>query len=461
MNASDPRHTFDRVQELIPWGTQTNGKRPDAAMGEDTPYFIERAEGCRMLDTDGRWFIDYRSALGPIILGYAHPGVQAAVRKQLEKGVVFSLASPLEFEVAQRLVQLIPGLEQVRFLKSGNETNLAAIRLARAFTGRERIITCGYHGHGDWFSCGSGYQQPWSWPRDGNGVPRCLDDLVVRIPYGDVEALESTFAAVGEQVAGLIMVPHDWSGVDGGDFVRRARACTHQYGTVLIFDQVLTGFRLGNLGAQGYFGVIPDLSTYGKALANGYPLAAFGGKKEIMAMLDRVMITTTHAGETLSLAAAKATLEILTKEPVIDHIVNMGERLMAGFDALARGAGLSARSVGLPQAPGFLFGVERDPSLRHAFDRGLLRRGIFPASQFLLTYAHEEAVIDETLEAMGRSYQGCVLTFHRIYFVLWNWATIQYPNALSLVFAVQGDFNRTPIYHFDPTTGRSSSCLDG
>ena len=402
MNASDPRYTFDRVQEVIPWGTQTNGKRPDATMGEDTPYFIEKAVGCKMLDTLGRWFIDYRSALGPIILGYAYPEVMDAVKKQLEKGVVFSLASPLEHEVAERLVTLIPGLEQVRFLKSGNEANLAAIRLARAYTGREHIITCGYHGHGDWFSCGSGYRQPWAWPREGNGVPRCLDDLVVRIPYGDIDALENTFAEIGEQAAGLIMVPHDWSGVGGGAFVQRARECTRHHGAVLIFDQVLTGFRLGNLGAQGYFGIIPDLSTYGKALANGYPLAAFGGKKEIMSLLDRVMITTTHAGETLSLAAAKATLEILIREPVIDHIIEMGKKLMAGFDALASRAGVSASSVGLPQVPGFRFSEESDTtrSLRQAFDRGLLRRGIFPAGQFLLTYAHKEAIIDETLEAM-------------------------------------------------------------
>ena len=361
----------------MPWGTQTNAKRPDPAFEGVMPLYVERAEGCRLCDVDGRWYIDYRSALGPIILGYGHPAVQAAVRTQLEKGVLFSMAAPVEVALAERLVSMAPGVEQVRFLKTGHEANAAAVRLARAFTGRDHLVTCGYHGHSDWFAAGEGASC-----RDDNGVPRALDALVTRIPYGDVAALEAVFAQRGPDIAALMMVPYDWGPVVAHDFVHRARALTQAYGALLLFDQVLTGFRLAPGGAQEYFGVVPDLTSYAKALANGYPLSAFGGRREVMAKLDTVMITVTHGGEALSMAAAHATLGVLREEPVVAHLWRMGERLRNGFDAAARSLGLPARAFGLPPAvqscarrrsvaPAVLFSGAVSP--------GHLRFGAFPA----------------------------------------------------------------------------------
>jgi glutamate-1-semialdehyde 2,1-aminomutase len=392
---------FEAAQRLYPWGTQTNAKRPDASLAGVMPFFVERAEGCRIQDVDGRWYVDYRSALGPIILGYRHPAVDAAVRAQMERGVLFSMASPVEVEVAEQLTGLIPGLEQVRFLKTGNEANLAAVRLARAFTGRDRLLTCGYHGHGDWFACGAGVAPLWL-PREGNGVPEALDALVTRVPYGDVAALERCFADQGDTLAALLMVPHDWNEHDGHDFVRRARALTEQHGALLLFDQVLTGFRLAFRGAQEYFGILPDLTTYAKALANGYPLAAFGGRRDVMAMLDRVVITSTYAGETLSLAAAKRTLEVMQAEPVQAHLWKMGARLQQGFDAAAAALALPCRSFGLPPAVQFRFSddPEADAAARHTFFAELYRRGVFAARPFLLSYAHQAADVDETVAAM-------------------------------------------------------------
>ena len=401
---------LNRAKCLIPWGTQTNGKRPDESMGALTPYFVERAEGCRFLDTAGRWFIDYRSALGPVILGYNHPVVQEAVRKQLDKGVVFSLASPLECEVAEQITRLIPGIEQVRFLKSGNEANQASIRMARAYTGRDVIVTCGYHGHGDWFSCGTGHKEAWAWPREGNGVPAALDALVHNVAYSDQDGLEEVFKKRGDKIAALIMVPHDWGISDGKSFVEQARTLTKKHGSLLIFDQILTGFRLGLAGAQEFFGVLPDLSTYGKAIANGFPLAVFGGRREYMSALDQVMITTTHAGETLSLAAAKATLRVMESEPVFEHIRQMGIRLMEGFDALASQSGLPAKSTGLPQAPALSFSddPDEDQAQRTVFFRELLRQGVFPSRMFLMSYAHKEGDVDETLAAMENAFNVLV-----------------------------------------------------
>ena len=394
------RALYERASALIPWATQTNAKRPDPELHDVMPLFFEAGEGCRLRDVDGRWFIDYRSALGPIILGYRHVGVDAAVRSQLERGVLFSMASPLEVEVAERLVGLVPGLEQVRFMKTGNDANNAAVRLARAQTGRPHLVTCGYHGYSDWFACGTG--APPMLPRDRNGVPTDLDAYVTRIGYGDLEALESVFAERGDEVAALLMVPYDWSETVAHAFVERARTLTRENGALLIFDQVLTGFRLALGGAQDYFGVVPDLTTYAKALANGYPLSAFGGTRAAMQALDTVPITTTYAGETLSLAAAAATLDVLREEPVLDQIWTMGARLRDGFDRHAGALGLEARAYGLPPAVQLRFSSDADLDERayHVFARVLLERGIFPSRPLLLSYAHTEAVIDETLEGM-------------------------------------------------------------
>lgn len=399
---TNDKKIFDRANELMPWGSQTNAKRYDPFYGDLQPQFIERAEGCRIQDLDGRWYIDYRSALGPIILGYNHPTVQDAVRKQLDKGVLFSMSSPIELELAERLVAITPGLDQVRYLKSGNEVNHVAIRLARAWSGRDTIVTCGYHGHGDWFSCGEGKSMPWTWPREGNGVPTALDQFVIRVPYGDIGALEAVFEKHGSEIAGMMTVPYDWNDNVASDFITRARELTTQHGSALMFDQILTGFRLGLKGAQEFFGVIPDLTTYGKAIANGFPLAVVGGKSEFMRMFDRVMITTTHAGETLSIAAGIATLDVLKTEPVFEHINRVGQRLIDGFDAIARDAGSEARAFGLPSAVQFKFSddPEIDNNTRKVFFKELFAQGIFPSQPFLMNYAHQESDVDETLRAM-------------------------------------------------------------
>lgn len=387
--------------KTIPWGTQTNAKRPDESMAGIMPYFIEKADGCRICDVDGKWYIDYRSSLGPIILGYRYPEVDDAVRAQMDKGVVFSMASPLEIEVSELLCDMVPGMEQVRFMKTGSEVNGAAIRLARAFTGRDHIVTCGYHGHGDWFACGGGAQVSW-FPREGNGVPKALDSLATRVDYGDVASLEAVFASRGAETAALLMVPYNWDEHVAHGFVTRARKLATEHGVVLIFDQVLTGFRLAAGGAQEYFGVEPDLSTYAKAIANGYPLAAYGGRRDVMQKLNDVILTSTYAGETLSLAAGKATLRIIRRDGVPAHIWSMGERIMKGFDERAAAVGLDARSIGLPVAPQFKFSddAKADEAARHVFFRELFARGIFPSRPLLINYSHKEADVAETLDAM-------------------------------------------------------------
>ena len=397
----DSADLFDRARERMPWGTQTNAKRVPAALADVMPPLFDRADGCRLRTPEGRWFIDYRSALGPILLGYCHPEVDDAVRRQLDHGVLFSMASPMELEVAERLIRAVPSLEQVHFMKTGNDANSAAVRLARAFTGRDHLLTCGYHGYSDWFACGTGAASSIV-SSTVTGVPTALDALATRLAYGDVDALEQVFAENGDQIAALITVPYDWGETVARDFLQRARELTTQHGALLIFDQVLTGFRLAEGGAQDYFGIVPDLSTYAKALANGYPLSAYGGRRDVMEMLYKVTLTTTYAGETLSLAAAAATLDILHRDPVIEHVWAMGERLRDGFDAAARRHGLAARTYGLPPAVRVRFSgnAEAHELANTAFQRALLERGIFAPDIYLLNAAHQPADIDETLEAM-------------------------------------------------------------
>ncbi len=392
---------YERARALMPWGTQTNAKRPVEALAGDMPLFFDRADGCRLRTPDGDWYIDYRSSLGPIILGYRHPAVEAAVREQMERGVLFSMASPIELDVAERLVAAVPALEQVHFMKTGNDANSAAVRLARAFTGRDHLVSSGYHGYGDWFACGTGANASVV-TSEITGVPKALDALVTRVAYGDTAALEQVFAERGGEIAAFITVPYDWGANVATDFLRRARTLTEQHGSLLLFDEVLTGFRLALGGAADYFGVTPDLWAFAKALANGYPLSAYGGRRDVMDMLYRVTLTTTYAGETLSLAAAAATLDVLQNEPVIEHIWQMGERLRDGFDAAAGRLGLDAHSYGLPPAVQFRFSEEDDVEERAqlVFARELYRRGIFASHPFLLSYAHQPADIDETVEAM-------------------------------------------------------------
>ena len=400
----DSSPLYERARHLMPWGTQTNAKRPVEALAGDMPLFFDRADGCRLRTPEGQWFIDYRSSLGPIILGYKHPTVEAAVREQMERGVLFSMASPIELEVAERLVAAVPWLEQVHFMKTGNDANSATVRLARAFTGRDHLVSCGYHGYGDWFACGTGAAASVVTSQI-TGVPKALDALVTRVAYGDIDALEEVFEQRGDEIAAFITVPYDWGENVATNFLARARELTEQHGSLLIFDEVLTGFRLARGGAADYFGITPDLAAFAKALANGYPLSAYGGRREVMEMLDRVTLTTTYAGDTLSLAAAAATLDVIEQEPVIEHIWAMGQRLRDGFDAAAQRHGLDARSYGLAPAVQFRFSDDAatDEQAQTVFARELYRRGIFASHPFLLSYAHQPADIDETLEAMDEA----------------------------------------------------------
>jgi glutamate-1-semialdehyde 2,1-aminomutase len=400
MKPSDTR--FEEALTLIPWGTQTNAKRPYPWFHETMPKFIERGKGCRVWDMEGKQYIDFRLSLGPVTLGYCYDEVDNAVRKQLEKGVLFSMASPIELDLARLITSTIPNAEMCRFMKTGEDANLSNIRIARAYTRRDMIIMSGYHGYPDWFATEDS---------PNNGVPEFMKDYVKVIPWGNCEVAEELIRKYGEQVACVIAVPYDFNENTGGEFIRRLRSLTKEYGILLVIDEVLTGFRLALGGAQEYFGVNADLASYAKAIANGFPLSTYVGKREYLSTLNRFKMTTTYAGETLSIAAAIATIGIMKREPVHKHIWAMGRRLMDGFNTIANNVGVPGHAAGL--APGaFLKFESTDPHfharLEFVWHRELYREGIFASHRWFISYSHTEADIDEAVEKAERALKRAV-----------------------------------------------------
>ncbi|HTY59099.1 MAG TPA: aminotransferase class III-fold pyridoxal phosphate-dependent enzyme, partial [Bacteroidota bacterium] len=332
---------FEEALRYIPWGTQTNAKRPLPFFAETMPKFIVRGKGCRIWDMEGKEYIDYRLALGPVTLGYCFDRVDDAVREQMSKGVLFSMASPIELQLAKKVCQMVPNAEMVRFMKTGEDANSCNVRIARACTKRDMILISGYHGYPDWFAAEEG---------PANGVPQFMREYVRPIPWGNCEAAEKLIREYGERLACVVTIGYDFNEDTSGTFLKLLRSLTKEYGALLVLDEVLTGFRLAPGGAQQYYGVDADLAGYAKALANGYPLSAYCGRRKYMEMLNTFKITTTYAGETLSMAAAVATLDCMTREKVHEHIWAMGRRLMDGFNALAADLGINGHAAGLPPA---------------------------------------------------------------------------------------------------------------
>ena len=390
MNPKGAEH-YRKALKIVPWATQTNAKRIAPEQTEFLPAFIKRAQGCRIWDLDDNEYIDYRCALGPIILGYRHPEVDEAVEKQLRDGVLFSMASPLEFDAAESILENVPSLEQIRFMKTGADACTSCIRLARVHTKRDHILTSGYHGYHDWFVS--------SWPN--SGVPSALREYVHEISYGDIEAAERVFEVFGEQLAAAIVEPHEWNQEASPTYLKHLRRKCDEAGALLIFDEVLTGFRLARGGAQEYFNVTPDLTAFAKAMGNGYPLSAFAGKEQYMQNLSETIITTTYGGEALSLAACKATMKVMRGEPVNEHICEVGGRLHRGFAEIINETGVPAVAAGLPPTPFIRFASGDDSADKSRHDRffsKLFESGVFPNDPWFVSYSHQVHDIDETLD---------------------------------------------------------------
>jgi glutamate-1-semialdehyde aminotransferase len=387
-----------RAERVIPLGTQTYSKSPTQFVQGATPIYLERGRGAHVWDVDGNEYIDYPMALGPVILGHAEPVVDAAIAAQMRDGITFTLMHPLEVEVAERIVELCPGVEAVRFAKSGSDAVSAAVRAARALTGRDVVLVGGYHGWHDWYIGST------SWPL---GVPRSVVELVDAVPAGDLVALAATLERHHGEVAGVIIEPAGAREPGAGE-LQALIDLAHEHGALAIFDEIVTGLRLALGGAQEHYGVRADLTCLGKALGNGMPISALAGPAEHMDGLERIFFSGTHGGETLSLAAAAATLDVFTNEPVTEHLWRQGAALQQGIGEAIRRHGLEDW-VSCSGPPPMTIVSVREPSpggdlpAKTLLQQELLKRGVLYNGTHLISYAHGDEDIAQALEAYDQA----------------------------------------------------------
>lgn len=380
---------LQRAERIIPATTQTLAKGPGQHVRGVAPAFARRGKGAYLWDVDDNRYLDYSMAIGPLILGYADPGVNRAIEAQLHDGITFSLMHPLEVEVAELIHSIVPNAEHVRYSKTGCDVTSAAVRLARAYTGRSTVLCCGYHGWHDWYVATTDRAM---------GVPQAVRDLTYTFSYNDIQ---SVYEAVDSDTAAIILEPMTFD-EPGNDFLQELRELCDQRGIVLIFDEMWTGFRISPGGAQMRFGVDADLACFSKAVANGMPLSVLTGRSEIMRLLEHdVFFFTTFGGEALSLAAAKATLHRIVDGEVLQRIELLGDELREGIRSIleendityAACKGLGARTV-----LGFS-GDSADPLLMRSFvQQELLRYGILWNGFHNLSASHTSHDIQYTLD---------------------------------------------------------------
>ncbi len=387
-----------RAERVIPAVTQTLSKGPTQFVQGVAPIYLSRGIGSHVFDVDGNEYIDYPGALGPVILGYAYPATIAAVAAQLRDGIAFSLMHPLEVEVSELLVDAIPGAEMVRFGKNGSDVTSAAVRVSRAVTGRDKIASCGYHGAQDWYIA--------STSRD-RGVPRFNKSLILPFVYNRLDTLERIFADHPGEIAAVIMEPIMAEEPAEG-FLARVKDLTHRHGAVLIFDEVKSGFRIALGGAAEYYGIVPDLGCFGKAMANGMPVAALVGRREIMREFETVFFSTTFGGEVLSLAATVSTIRELRERNVFAHLWTQGEALKRGYNILAAEHRLAevTRCAGLPPKSVIEFsdtGGTPALVLKSLFQQEVIKRGILFNGEQMLSFSHTPEDVARTLGAYGEA----------------------------------------------------------
>jgi glutamate-1-semialdehyde 2,1-aminomutase/spore coat polysaccharide biosynthesis protein SpsF len=381
-----------RASRVIPGGSQTLSKGTTQYVRGVAPAFLVRGQGSHVWDVDGNEYIDFPMALGPVILGHGYPAVDAAVRRQMAQGATFSLPHPLEIEVAEQLAEMVPCAEMARFGKNGSDATAGAVRLARAYTGRDLIACCGYHGWQDWYIGTTAFNR---------GVPKAVRQLTRTFEYNNIESLERILDQHRKQVAAVILEPIGIVEPEG-HFLQRVRNLCSREGCLLIFDEVITGFRLARGGAQEHFGVVPDLACFGKAMANGYPLSAVVGPREIMKHFEQTFFSFTFGGETLSLAASLATMKEIAEKEVIAHNWEQGVKIKDGLNVLAREFGVEkfVRCAGLPPRTVVSFYDEsgRESLLvKSLFQQECLKRGVLFSGGHNLCYSHSHEDIEFAL----------------------------------------------------------------
>jgi glutamate-1-semialdehyde 2,1-aminomutase len=385
-------------KSLLPSLSQTFSKSPTSFVEGVYPIYAERAEGSCIYDVDDNKYIDYLMALGPIVLGYNYTSINDAIKLQLNKGIIFSLPHPNEVIAAEAIKKVVPCAEMTRYTKTGSDAVTGAVRAARAITKRNVILYCGSGGvWDDWYSIVTSRSQ---------GIPQFNMELIKIFDYNNSNRLTNLFQQYKNQVAAVIMEPTVYD-LPQNNFLQEVKKITHENESLLIYDEILTGFRLSKGGGQEYFGVEPDMATFGKGIANGMPLGAIVGKSEYMESFEQVFVSTTFGGEALSLAACIATLEEYEAHDVCGHMWRMGRMIKEGFNKIAKEKDLNAECIGLPPRMKLLIrdDTQNDSLLyKSLFLQELIENGIFMhPNTILLCYSHSKEDIEFTLDAMDHS----------------------------------------------------------
>jgi glutamate-1-semialdehyde aminotransferase len=376
--------------ELIPAQTQTLAKGTGQNIKGVAPKYLQRGKGSHVWDVDGNEFIDYTMGVGPISLGYAYDVVDEAIKEQLKDGITFSLTHPLEVEVAELINKVVPNAESIRYSRGGADVVSGAVRVARAFTGRNKVLCCGYHGWHDWYIAVTDRNK---------GIPEAIQDLTYTFNYNDIQ---SVIDSIDEDTACVVLEPYVFEEPKDNFLQKLREVCTNN-GTLLVFDEMWSGFRIAVGGAQEYFGIKADLACFSKAVANGMPLSVLTGRKEVMSVLEKdVFFFNTFGGEALSLAAAKATIKEMIEKNVPAYLAKQGNKLKAGYNKIAeelrmnytKCSGFDCRAIMTFDAS-----AGNPLEMKSLVQQEMIKRGILWSGFHNMSFSHTDKDIEYTLKA--------------------------------------------------------------
>ena len=393
VNLKKSQEFLKRAESLIPALSQTFSKAHYSYVSGTYPTYLKHGKGSHVFDVDDNEYIDYVLGLGPVILGYCYKSVDDAIKKQIENGISFSMPHYLEVEFSEKLQKIIPGSEMVRFAKTGSDAVTACVKAARAYTGKDHIL---YTGHGgvwhDWFTAITSKNE---------GIPKFNQELIHLFRYNDLQDAKNTFKRFEGKVAAIVMEPI-WLDYPNENYLQELKELAHKNNALLIFDEVLTGFRLANGGAQELFKIEADMVAFGKAIGNGAPLAAITGKEEYMKKFNDVFYSTTYGGETLSIAAGMAVVnEFLTKD-IISHCWGIGQLLKDGIEKIGKEIGIDIKWNGTPVRGDITFaeinGISANLQKSIFLQECIKNNVMFGPGETLICYSHSQKDIEKTLE---------------------------------------------------------------
>jgi glutamate-1-semialdehyde 2,1-aminomutase len=391
---------LERARKVIPLGSQTFSKSFMVYPKNAAPLFLERGEGSHVWDVDGNEYVDFVNGLAPVILGYNDPDVNRAAIEQIKKGVILSLPTVLETELAEILREIIPCAEMTRFGKNGTDATSAAIRIARAYTGRDRVAACGYHGWQDWYIGAT---------TRNKGIPRAVCELTHKFSYNDLDSLRTILEGHPKEFAAVIMEPMTYEEPYPG-FLQGVQDLAHEHGALFVLDEIVTGFRFHIGGAQTLFNITPDLASFGKSMGNGFPISAIVGKAEYMREMEEVFLSGTFGGEAVSLAASIATIGKMQREPVHETINENGEAIIQAVQSLISKHELE-QCISIKGRPCWSFMQFRDTDFASALElkslymQELLANGILSLGTHNLSYSHNDADLKQLFTAQDQAFQ--------------------------------------------------------